>query len=634
MENQRTESRRPDDPREMLLADGGASRRHGDEELTRDILSGEAARLRDGLGLPIRLLPMPREGTCEALREYSLSLNRLISGQVSNPRVWSLLEQHLPDCGAAFAPLQKSRFHPLWTRRELAEGLGNDVPQLLAEWRRRIELHPQSALASSVLNEGNEFYETWRGLTVGDFDVSGRGKDYTTGMEYFQAARSFGIECLLDLLGGLTHGGDGVYLDVLGGDGYILRILEASRKLREKHLLVLRATRLSFDAEMSSAAVESLLADIAGEVEGALLLVLSARGPQAWEGRLLALTGNQMRASDVFSITAPELFSLIGERTVSWLGDRPPMTGLAAILTSARAFFSGRSVPVKETLMVTNDVSPHMFRSAGLWGVPVREDARKLSRTLKEDAFDGVVFAYGTHHVAEIGAAVHEAFRVLRPGGRIVVHDFLDEGQVGRWFHEVVDKHSRTGHDFAHLGPIQLAVYLLVAGFRGVELYEMEDPFVFSVPEGSGADARDVACTYLLGMYGMAESFGGQRERFERLIAEILTYPEIGNLPHFASDLVYVPRRAVVVSGQKPRDRREPLSAEDAELVERLDELLRAPQEDVLARVSVKPEVAGCWFGADGRRWGLSVADQEEWRRWLDERDRSPLSTVSREEAK
>ncbi|MES1243435.1 MAG: hypothetical protein ABUT39_17620, partial [Acidobacteriota bacterium] len=31
--------------------------------LTRTVLSGEAARLRDGLDLPVRLLPMPREGT-------------------------------------------------------------------------------------------------------------------------------------------------------------------------------------------------------------------------------------------------------------------------------------------------------------------------------------------------------------------------------------------------------------------------------------------------------------------------------------------------------------------------------------------------------------------------------------------
>ena len=209
-----------------------------------------------------------------------------------------------------------------------------------------------------------------------------------------------------------------------------------------------------------------------------------------------------------------------------------------------------------------------------------------------------MLFAYGTHHVTSLDEAFRASLDVLRPDGRIVVHDFLDEGRVGRWFHEVVDRHSRTGHDFPHLGPVQLAVSLYLAGFRNVELYEMEDPFVFSVPEESPATARHVAFTYLLGMYGMAESFGGRLDRFGELIHEVLSYPEIGNEPLLGEDgedLVYVPRRAMVVSARRPEDGPwAPLGEADTSLVRILTDLLSA-----------------------GPRWGVTPETRRQWLSWI-----------------
>src|SRR5215218_8486172 len=100
-------------------SEGSSCAQEPGEELTRTVLSAEASRLRD-LGLPIRLLPMPREGTRAALREYTLSLNQIIAGQPSHPQVWSFVQHHLPaDRAAEFEPLFKAHFHPLWTREEL-----------------------------------------------------------------------------------------------------------------------------------------------------------------------------------------------------------------------------------------------------------------------------------------------------------------------------------------------------------------------------------------------------------------------------------------------------------------------------------------------------------------------------------
>jgi SAM-dependent methyltransferase len=563
------------------------------EELTRTVLSAEASRLRD-LGLPIRLLPMPREGTRAALREYTLSLNQIIAGQAAHPEVWSFVQHHLPeDRAAEFEPLFKAHFHPLWTRDEL-----DTIDD--REWRRRASRAARWSPAFRAIRQDREFSEVWQSLEAGDFDVSGRGKDYTAGMQYFQAARAFGVECLLELLGLHANRG-GLYLDVLGGDGYIMRILEATRAMREKRLLVLPVahTQLAPGDRIETSPLELLLHRVLEMAEGVLVLLVT---PPSGDGascgaRLIGMHGAGVAVGDPFELPERELAWLLAERSVAWLGGKPVATGLGAILRRVADELNASAGAGHPPLMITNDISSHMFRSAGLWGFPTREDARLLPRTFREGSLDGVLFAYGTHHVTSLDEAFRASLDVLRPDGRIVVHDFLDEGQVGRWFHEVVDRHSRTGHDFPHLGPVQLAVSLYLAGFRGVELYEMEDPFVFSVPEGSPSTARHVAFTYLLGMYGMTESFGGQLDRFEEVIHEILSYPEIGNEPLLGEgeDLVYVPRRAVVVSARRPEDGPwATLNEADTSLVRVLTDLLSA-----------------------GPGWGVTAETRRQWLSWV-----------------
>ncbi|HWN45435.1 MAG TPA: methyltransferase domain-containing protein, partial [Thermoanaerobaculia bacterium] len=435
------------------------------------------------------------------------------------------------------------------------------------------------------------------------------------GMQYFQAARAFGVECLLELLGLHANRG-GLYLDVLGGDGYIMRILEATRAMREKRLLVLPVAHTQLapgdrGERIETSPLELLLHRVLEMVDGVLVLLVTppsgdARGARS--ARLMGMHGAGVAVGDPFELPERELAWLLAERSVAWLGGKPVATGLAAILRRVADELTASAGAGHPPLMITNDISAHMFRSAGLWGFPTREDARLLPRTFREGSLDGVLFAYGTHHVTSLDEAFRASIDVLRPDGRIVVHDFLDEGQVGRWFHEIVDRHSRTGHDFPHLGPVQLAVSLYLAGFRGVELYEMEDPFVFSVPEESPSTARHVAFTYLLGMYGMTESFGGRLDRFEEVIHEMLSYPEIGNEPFLGEDLVYVPRRAVVVSARRPEDGPwAPLGEADTSLVRVLTEFLSADPGTLPALM----------LGKDGSRWGVTPETQRQWLSWV-----------------
>jgi len=486
----------------------------GSEPLIRPTLSPEAARLREGLGLPIRLLPAARCGTRSALWQDSTDLNRLIAGESVSRASWSPRAAGCPGGSPADRRVRCDLcFDPFWHPPEIETLERLDGLSMRAEWRRRLRRSACWAAAGAAFAPEHDFFEDWSDGACGDFGADGRGKDYTDGMAHFQAARAFGVESLLEHLE-VDRGG--LFLDVLGGDGYVMRLLEASRRLR----------------------------------------------------------------SD-----------------------------------------DGSSSPDAVPLMITNDISRHMFYRAGLWGLATREDAHSLSRTFRPGSLDGVLFAYGTHHVLGFESAVREAATILRPGGRLVVHDFLGEGKVGRWFRQVVHPESRTGHDFAHPSPIQMAVYLLLAGLRDVQIFEMDDPFVFAAAPDGDEDARRLACTYLAGMYGLTESFQGQHDRLQRLAEEILCYPEIGNVARFDRDLVYVPRRAMVVSGRRPLDGDAPFADADTRLIERIAELLDAPPEKVLARVPVEPEVASVWFAGGDLRWNLSL---EECRRWADWRAAAP----------
>lgn len=270
--------------------------------------------------------------------------------------------------------------------------------------------------------------------------------------------------------------------------------------------------------------------------------------------------------------------------------------------------------------IITNDISPHMFYRAGIWGFPTREDATRLSRTFLPGSLDGVLFAYGTHHVPGMFEAAREGFAILRPGGTVVVHDFFAEGPAGQWFHQVVDRHSKTGHDIPHAGPIQMAVVLFTAGFRDVSLHEIQDPFfVASNAAGDGVQAKDLALSYLLGMYGMGESFEGRLDEFEEIVKTVLTYPEAGEVPVFTPGFVYVPRRAVVAKARKPGpEGGEEYSEEDRVLIRGISELFRLSEDQVMARADAPEEVREYWFGTHGSRWGISTDRQWQWLEWAE----------------
>jgi SAM-dependent methyltransferase len=563
-------------------------------------LSRAAQRVHAGLGIPITPLPGVQAEHPAYVREHSLALNELIEGRTAPCAAASALAAHLAAAGwEARARSRPPAFPGLWERADVPALDGGGLRAQEAEWRRRMAAGPWAPLAATLHPE-LEFAAVWRDILGGDFDVTGRGAEYTRGMEVFQASRWLGARTLLGLVG--ARGG-GVYLDVLGGDGYVWRLLQAERGAAAPRLALVRHRGLTAGG-LDPAALPERVAAAAAEVLGA--------DPEAWivavgdpdpDGNapavLLRRENGALQASPARPLPRESLARLVRLPGSAWHGSGAP--------SPAGGTFG-------DALVVTNDLSPHMFTRAGAWGFPTREDARRLSRSFREAAFDGVLFAYGTHHIDDLGAALAEGWKVVKPGGTVVVHDFFDEGPAGQWFHRVVDKRSKTGHDFPHIGPVQMAAHLLRNGFHDVRLHEIQDPFLFVSASGEGR-ARELALGYIMGMYGLEQGFPRGLDELEEQILEILTYPELGEVPAFGPDFVYIPRRAVVAVARRPLAG-EARPAGDVALAHTLARLFRHTAAELVEALDVPESVHRYWFAPDGTWWGLPPAERREFVEW------------------
>jgi SAM-dependent methyltransferase len=583
-------------------------------------LSHAARRVRDVLGIPIAALPGLEAQDAVYVHDHTRTLNELIDGRPAVSGAWKVL-------GAAGAPEGFERlgrqdppaFPALWERGEVpaieAGGLGG----VERTWRERSAAHPLWSRAAGCVRAEPEYAQVWREILGGDFDVTGRGVEYTAGMEVFQASRWFGARTLLSLLG--AHGGEGVYLDVLGGDGYVWRLLEAEKCAAEPRLVMIEGGALPagvacFDA-LPHGVARAAAEVFAAAPEVAVLVV--GDGPAAGEPFPALLLRRDGDGVALFPLA-------LGDADLARLSS----LGEARWHAAGEPFAAAR--PTGGAVIVTNDLSPHMFTRAGAWGFPTREDATLLSRTFHDASVDGVLVAYGTHHIPDMQACARESFRVVRPGAPVVMHDFFDEGPAGQWFHRIVDERSITGHDFPHVGPVQMAAVLLRAGFRDVRLYEIQDPFLFACDE-DGSRARDLALGYISGMYGLAPGFPDGLGELEDAIREILTYPEVGEEPVFADGFVYIPRRAVVARAVRPERDDQPYSAQDLALVRALASVLRRDADRLVAWHNLPEEVHRYWFKPDGSYFGIPAEQRLEWVRWADALLRKGSADGLREDA-
>lgn len=152
--------------------------------------------------------------------------------------------------------------------------------------------------------------------------------------------------------------------------------------------------------------------------------------------------------------------------------------------------------------LITSDICVGMVKAALEMGLPaICQPADDL--ILRDSCVDGVLIGYGTHHLnqATLTRACLEARRVLKPGGKIVLHDFEPASGAAQWFAQVVHPYSRLGHNYPHYGVEVLSQALSSSSFEIIDSREIDDPIV--AWGNSLAKAKIALALYLYQMYGL-----------------------------------------------------------------------------------------------------------------------------------
>ncbi|VVC04623.1 Ubiquinone/menaquinone biosynthesis C-methyltransferase UbiE [Candidatus Burarchaeum australiense] len=160
--------------------------------------------------------------------------------------------------------------------------------------------------------------------------------------------------------------------------------------------------------------------------------------------------------------------------------------------------------------IITNDISSFMVLCSMELGNPTTWQSADDLFLMKDGCSDAVVMAYGTHHlpVARRLPALQEAYRVLKKGGKLLLHDFENDSSMARFFREVVERYSVTGHNHAHFDREKTLLLFRNAGFRETSVTTLHDDFVFR--NGSEKESLADLLEYFYLMYGL-EKLGDMR---------------------------------------------------------------------------------------------------------------------------
>lgn len=199
-------------------------------------------------------------------------------------------------------------------------------------------------------------------------------------------------------------------------------------------------------------------------------------------------------------------------------------------------------------LFVNSDSSPFMVQQCRKKEMfAVCEFAQDLF-WLKDQSVDATIFAYGTHHIPQEfrSQAAKEGARILKSGGRWVLHDFEEDGPMARFFGEVVNEYGKTRHDYPHFTRQEMLNLAQDAGLSDIAIDYIADPFV--VQASSKFAAKRLLCNYVIKMYGLS-GLENELDFTFHLLEQYFSVNLTENLSGYEARLI---RNALVCHGTKP----------------------------------------------------------------------------------
>lgn len=278
--------------------------------------------------------------------------------------------------------------------------------------------------------------------------------------------------------------------------------LEACRARQPEFYRLLKPSRVS------AKRTADLFAEIAGQCTHFESKLDGGRGDQYRETQNKNFLVRAVAFQNIFELAWPGKDRPSGRPVVlDALGGNGTMT---RILRASRPL---ETLP----LIVTSDVSGRQIESAFSQGLPaVRLPAQDLI-WFADETFNAVLVAYGTHHIApeQRHRALSEAFRVLKPGGRVVLQDFEIGSPTTGWYENVLDRWTLTGHKHRYFTRQDFRDLLSGNAFADVEVKDVYDPFILYADEP--AEARRQLLEYVFTLFALEKLVPSDGKLNERL---------------------------------------------------------------------------------------------------------------------
>lgn len=274
------------------------------------------------------------------------------------------------------------------------------------------------------------------------------------------------------------------HLRILADEGWVTGRAEGTRRYYR------RASRLEREAERLWSVVRDSLDDLAeaAQDDARAAEVVSRRRTRSRDFfSSVAGQWDRVRA-ELFGVR-PEFPALLALLDPSWVvGDLGCGTGrLAATL----APYVSRVVAVDDSADML-EAARRRLGALEAGAVEIREGQLE-ALPLGADTLDAAVFSLVLHHVPAPEAAVGEAYRVLRPAGRILVVDMVEHGRE--------EYREAMGHLWPGFTRSQIRQWLEAAGFKSVRYRQLpidEDakgPVLFAAAASKPSSAQPRSAT-------------------------------------------------------------------------------------------------------------------------------------------